>query len=145
MRVHWPGRLEIRHEKPRIVLDGAHNPAAMKVLAGSLSEFRPAKRMLLVIGIMQDKDIPAILAPIVPLADRIFLTRAEYDRSAEPERLRSLLTREREKSRVIATLPQAIDQALIEATEQDLVLITGSLFVVGEARAYLEKKYNNRL
>jgi dihydrofolate synthase / folylpolyglutamate synthase len=145
LRVQWPGRLEIRHEKPRIVLDGAHNPAAMKVLAGSLSEVRPAKRMLLVIGIMQDKDIPAILAPIVPLADRIFLTRAEYDRSAEPERLRSLLTRKREKSRIMATLPQAIDQALIEATEEDLVLITGSLFVVGEARAYLEKKYNNRL
>ena len=117
----------------------------MKVLAGSLSEVRPARRVLLVIGIMQDKDIRAILAPIVPLADRVFLTRAEYDRSAEPERLRSLLVRDRGKCRVISDLPQAIDQALVEATEEDLILITGSLFVVGEARDYLEKKYNNRL
>jgi dihydrofolate synthase / folylpolyglutamate synthase len=145
IQVHWPGRMEIRHEKPRIVLDGAHNPAAMKVLAGSLSEVRAAKRLLLVIGIMQDKDIPAILAPIVPLADRVFLTRAEYNRSAEPERLRSLLPRDRKKCRVISALPQAIDQALIEAAEEDLILITGSLFVVGEARLYLEKKFNNRL
>lgn len=145
IQVHWPGRLEILHEKPRIILDGAHNPAAMKVLAGSLSEVRPAKRVLLVIGIMQDKDIPAILAPIVPLADRVFLTRAEYNRSADPERLRSLLVRDRGKCSVISALPQAIDQALIEAAEEDLILITGSLFVVGEARAYLEKKFNNRL
>ncbi len=137
LQVNWPGRMEVWTEKPRIVLDGAHNPAAMKVLADSLPAALPYQRLLLVIGIMEDKDIPAILAPIVPLADRVFLTRAEYLRSAEPEKLLSFLDRDRAKCRLFPTLSQAIDQAVIEAAEDDLICITGSLFVVGEARAYL--------
>jgi dihydrofolate synthase/folylpolyglutamate synthase len=139
LQVNWPGRMEVWTERPRMVLDGAHNPAAMKVLAGTLPETLPYKRLLLVIGIMQDKDIAAILAPIVPLADRVFLTRAEYIRSAEPEKLLSFLDRDRGKCRLFPALSQAIDQAVIEAADDDLICITGSLFVVGEARAYLEK------
>ncbi len=139
LQVNWPGRMEVWPGKKRIVLDGAHNPAAMKVLADSLPAALPYRRLLLVIGIMQDKDIPAILAPIIPLADRVFLTRAEYLRSAEPEKLLSFLDRDRDKCRLVPALSQAIDQALIEAVDDDLICITGSLFVVGEARAYLEK------
>jgi dihydrofolate synthase/folylpolyglutamate synthase len=139
LRVNWPGRMEVWTEKPRIVLDGAHNPAAMKVLADSLPATLPYRRLLLVIGIMQDKDIAAILAPIVSLADRVFLTRAEYIRSAEPDTLLSILDRDRGKCRLFPVLSQAIDQAVIEAAEDDLICITGSLFVVGEARAYLGK------
>jgi dihydrofolate synthase/folylpolyglutamate synthase len=139
LQVNWPGRMEVWTERPRIVLDGAHNPAAMKVLAETLAETLPYKRLLLVIGIMQDKDIAAILAPIVPLADRVFLTRAEYIRSAEPEKLLSFVGRDRGKCRLFPTISQAIDQAVSEAADDDLICITGSLFVVGEARAYLEK------
>ena len=131
--------MEVWTEKPRIVLDGAHNAAAMRVLAGALPETLPYQRLLLVIGIMEDKDIPAILAPILPLADRVFLTRAEYLRSAEPEKLLSFIDRDRGKCRLFPALSQAIDQAVSEAAEDDLICITGSLFVVGEARAYLEK------
>ncbi len=141
LRVNWPGRMEVWAEKPRIVLDGAHNPAAMKVLAETLPKALPYRRLLLVIGIMQDKDIPAILAPIVPLADRVFLTRAEYLRSAEPEKLLSFIDRDRSKCRLFSALSLAIDRAVSEAAENDLICITGSLFVVGEARAYLEKRY----
>ena len=130
--------MEVWTEKPRIVLDGAHNPAAMKVLAETLPEALPYQRLLLVIGIMEDKDIPAILAPIVPLADRVFLTRAEYLRSAEPEKLFSFIDRDRGKCRLFPALSQAIAQAVVEAADDDLICITGSLFVVGEARAYLE-------
>ena len=131
--------MEVWNEKPRIVLDGAHNPAAMKVLADALPATLPFRRLLLVIGIMQDKDIPGILAPIVPLADRVFLTRAQYLRSAAPEKLLSFLERDRGKCRLFPALSQAIDQAVREAADEDLICITGSLFVVGEARAYLEK------
>jgi dihydrofolate synthase/folylpolyglutamate synthase len=135
----WPGRLELVSGEPRIVLDGAHNPGAMKVLARSLAQVFEYGRLFLIIGIMQDKDIAGILAPIVPLADRIFLTRAEYSRSADPEQLFSLIQGSREKCRVFPSIARALDQARKEAAGEDLICVTGSLFVVGEARNLILK------
>ncbi|MBI5586496.1 MAG: bifunctional folylpolyglutamate synthase/dihydrofolate synthase [Deltaproteobacteria bacterium] len=137
--VFWPGRLELVPQKPRIVLDGAHNPLAMKALARSLTQLFEYKKLFLVIGIMQDKDIPGIFAPIVPLADQIFLTRAEYNRSAAPEHLFSLLQENQRKCRVFPNIARALDQAREEAAEEDLICVTGSLFVVGEARNFIFK------
>ena len=132
--VDWPGRLELVSREPRIVLDGAHNPGAMKVLSRILPRVFSYNRLFLVIGIMQDKDISGILSPIVPMADRVFLTRAEYNRSAAPELLFSLVKKNQRKCRVFPDLGQSLDQARIEAADGDLICVTGSLFVVGEAR-----------
>jgi dihydrofolate synthase/folylpolyglutamate synthase len=91
---------------------------------------------------MQDKDIPGVLAPIVPQADRIFVTRAEYNRSAAPEHLLSLLGKDKEKSRVFPNIAQALAQAGKEAGERDLICVTGSLFLVGEARNLIKNSNN---
>ncbi len=138
--VSWPGRLELVSSQPRIVLDGAHNPAAMKVLARTIPQVFKYKKLFLVMGVMQDKDISGVLDPIVPLADRVLLTRAEYNRSAPPEQLFSLIKGNREKCRLVPSIALALEQAGQEAGPEDLICVTGSLFVVGEARNLLENK-----
>jgi dihydrofolate synthase/folylpolyglutamate synthase len=137
-KVIWPGRLEVLAERPMIVLDGAHNPGAMKVLAQNLPRVFSHKRLWLVIGMMKDKDIKKTLDHIVPLADVIFLTRAEYDRSADPENLKAFLKDKSRSIRISKDIPTAVQQAREEAAPEDLILITGSLFVVGEAKAWWE-------
>ena len=89
---------------------------------------------------MKDKNLKQTLNYITPLANRIFLTRAEYDRSADPEDLKKFLAGKKPPPRIFPTIPQAITQAMKEAGPEDLILITGSLFVVGEARAWWGKR-----
>jgi dihydrofolate synthase/folylpolyglutamate synthase len=137
--VFWPARMEILSEKPLVILDGAHNRGAMKVLAKALREIFHYQRLYLIIGIMKDKDIPGVMSQIIPLADTVFLTRAEYDRSADPEVLKRGMGDSKIPVRIFSGIPQALDQALEEAGLADLICITGSLFVAGEARAYWQQ------
>ena len=139
-KVTWPGRMEVLSERPRIVLNGAHNPGAMRTLAETLPRSFSYKKVLLVFGMMKDKRLKQTLNYITPLANRIFLTRAEYDRSADPEDLNKFLIGKKPRPRIFPTIPQAITQAMKEAGPEDLILITGSLFVVGEALAWWGEK-----
>ena len=136
IQVTWPGRMEVLSERPWIVLDGAHNPGAMRTLAETLPKVFSYKKLLLVFGMMKDKNIKQTLSYLIPYANKIFLTRAEYDRSADPEYLNRLIQGKRPRPLVFPTIPLAIKQAMKEAGPEDLILITGSLFVVGEARAW---------
>ncbi len=139
-KVAWPGRMEVLSERPWIVLDGAHNPGAMKTLVQNLPRVFSYKRLLLIIGMMRDKDIEQTFKYVIPESDIVFLTRAEYDRSADPETLRLFVEGESLPCRISNDIPTAIQRARQEADPEDLILITGSLFIVGEARAWWEKR-----
>lgn len=139
-KVAWPGRMEVLSERPWIVLDGAHNPGAMKTLVQNLPRVFLYKRLLLIIGMMRDKDIEQTFKYVIPESDIVFLTRAEYDRSADPETLRPFVEGESLPFRISNDIPTAIQRARQEAEPEDLILITGSLFIVGEARAWWEKE-----
>lgn len=138
--VKWPGRLELVGEKPRILLDGAHNPAATKVLKQALEEGFPRRRLILVLGIMGDKDIPQMMANLVPLADILILTKPKLERSAPLEVLKKEAAFYQKKEMEIPDVAEAIEKALAIATAEDLILVSGSLFTVGEARAHLIEK-----
>lgn len=135
--VRWPGRAELLEGKPSIMLDGAHNPAAARVLGELLAELE-YDEIHVVMGVMADKDIDQVMAPIVPFADKLYLTRPEYIRAAEPSVLKAF-AKKYYHGPVYEnpSLPEAIEAARDAAGERDLVLITGSLFTVGEARGYL--------
>jgi dihydrofolate synthase / folylpolyglutamate synthase len=143
-KVTWPGRMELLSESPSMVLDGAHNPEAMKTLVQNLGKSFFYKKLFLVFGMMKDKNIKQTLSQIIPLTHRIYLTRAEYDRSADPKDLIKYLNGYKPPARVIPTIPQAITQALKESGPQDLILVTGSLYVVGEARAWWGKRNRSK-
>jgi dihydrofolate synthase/folylpolyglutamate synthase len=139
-QVRWPGRLELIGEHPRILLDGAHNPAATRVLKKALQKGFPRRRLIMVLGIMSDKEIAKMMADLVPLADLLILTRPQMDRAAPLEVLRAQASRYQKPTAEIAAVSQALSHALDEATGDDLILVSGSLFTVGEARAYLANK-----
>ena len=135
--VKWSGRLELIGEHPRVLLDGAHNPEGTQVLRKALEEGFPRRRLILVLGIMGDKEIPRMMADLVPIADLLVLTRAQLDRAASLETLRAQASSFRKPTLETARVDEALARALTEAGDQDLILVAGSLYVVGEARAYL--------
>jgi len=138
--VKWPGRLELVGEHPRILLDGAHNPAATRVLRKALQEGFPRRRLILVLGIMADKDIPRMMADMVPLANVVILTRPRMDRAASLKVLGAQASAFQKPVVEVAEVDQALARALAEAEGEDLIVVTGSLYTVGEARSYLVSK-----
>ncbi len=130
----WPGRLETVAQRPRIILDGAHNPAAIRALAAHVQRFYGGRRLWLIFGAMRDKSLAEIADTLAPLASEVILTAPDSPRAAQPESLRALFGHP--STRVAARLAQALEW-LPEVGPQDLVVITGSLFLVGEARALL--------
>lgn len=138
--VEWPGRLEMISASPRVLLDGAHNPEGALALRDSLQNDFQFRHLILLIGIMKDKDIDSILNCLSPLADRIILTRPGTDRAAPPDLLKKALGRSGKKAEVIEDLKQAIDRGLSLTHGDDLLCITGSLYTVGEARSYFLPK-----
>lgn len=133
----WPGRLELVREHPGILLDGAHNPSATRVLRKTLQKGFPRHRLILVLGIMADKEISKMMADLVPLADLVILTRPRMERAASLEVLGSQASPFQKPVVEVALVDQALSGALEEAEDEDLILVTGSLFTVGEARSYL--------
>jgi dihydrofolate synthase/folylpolyglutamate synthase len=136
-RAHWPGRLQIASRNPVMILDGAHNPGAIRCLSEAIRRGFQYKRLMLVLGVMEDKDVRGILRRIVPMADYVFFTRPEYYRAAAPETLMREASPLGKPGEIQPTLAGAIRKAQTMAKREDLILITGSLFTVGEAMAFL--------
>ena len=141
-RPTWPGRMQVVGEKPTIILDGAHNPGAIRALADSIRKDLTYRRLILVIGVMEDKDISKILSGIVPLADYAIYTRPIYPRAARPEILANKASSLRKPGEVVPVLTDALNRAKEMADPRDLILVTGSLFTVGEAMSYFDPETN---
>ena len=123
-----------------MVLDGAHNPAASRALALALRQREGGDRLWLVLGILGDKDARSILADLVPLAHRVVLTRSASARAVDGEELAGLAAAGGGPRAVVEpNVAAALDRALAEAGATDAVCVTGSLTVVGEARAHLRR------
>ena len=137
--VRWPGRLERMPQDPRVILDGAHNPDAAHSLAQALKQERHAGRRFLVMGIMADKDEEAILSSLLPLAQTVIFTRPRYFRAAKTEDLARRAQRYHLEVLQEAEVAQAIKRARSLAGPRDEVVVTGSLYTVGEALEYFEK------
>lgn len=133
-RARWPGRLEFIARDPDFVLDGAHNPAAAAALARYIREFWPKGRVWLVYGAMRDKAIEEVTAQLFPLAERLILTAPDFPRALRPEAILEMAPHR--NATVTHTVAAAIGMA-DRARKDTIVFFTGSLFVVGEARAIL--------
>lgn len=131
--VQWPARFE-RVENGRIVIDGAHNPHAANVLAETWNAEYPGEPCALVFSAVAAKDIPGILAALAPLAARIFLCPVDTPRATSPPELEAALPPNAPPHASFATLAEAMAAARMTGMR---VLIAGSLFLAGEARALL--------
>ena len=135
-RARWPGRLEIVRRDPFLVLDGAHNPAGARALAGSLRDLFGGQLLTLVLGLSQDKDAPAILRTLVPLAARVVLTRASNPRAADPRVLAAALPPTSASVQVAETPAEALGVAM-GSSPTPIVCVAGSLFLLGDVLTLL--------
>jgi len=126
----WPGRIEHVSPNPDIILDGAHNPAGARALARYLERFYGTRRIWLIYGAMRDKAIEEVAGVLFPLASELILTAPDTSRALRPEALAEFAGR----GHTEPTVEAAIDYARQHASDEDVIVITGSLFVVGEAR-----------
>jgi dihydrofolate synthase/folylpolyglutamate synthase len=130
----WPGRLERVAANPEIILDGAHNPAGARALAAYLDRFYDPARVWLIYGAMRDKAVAEMAANLFPRARRVIVTAPAQARALRPETIRDLA--DHDSIEVAPNLPAALARAA-RADPGDAIFITGSLFLVGEARALL--------
>jgi dihydrofolate synthase/folylpolyglutamate synthase len=132
-QTHWPGRLQIirRDEGRTVILDGAHNPAGVETLHSALEEYFPGRRPTLILGVLADKDWAGMCRILAPLAGRILLAPVGSDRTADPQSLRELCRQLNPSGEVVVCA--GLSQALERAAEDPLVVVTGSLYFVGEA------------
>lgn len=140
--VRWPGRLEFISSDPPILIDGGHNPAAAAMLSNYLRRVGRNKyrRIILVIGIMNDKDIDGILYPLLPLAEAVIFTAAAYGRAATPEALASHAASLGFSSHMSTGVSDALTLAKSMYCPGDLILVTGSFYTIGEAKEALVSK-----
>lgn len=138
--VQWEGRLETVESRPALVLDGAHNPDAAAAVAIYLEDFRrqhAGLRVIMVLGMMKDKDREGFLDHLLPHVDEVIMTQARIPRSATIGELEASLRARGRTAHVAPDPADAISLARRMAAPDDLILVTGSLMLVGEAKAIL--------
>ena len=138
--VNWPGRLQIAARSPWIILDGAQNEASARALRETVNSIFAYKKLYLVFGVSSGKDIKGLARNLFPLADEIFFTRANSPRAVSPEKIRKDFPDYENRSVATFNVGEAVELARRHAGQEDLILVTGSLFVVGEALKYLGRK-----
>jgi dihydrofolate synthase/folylpolyglutamate synthase len=137
-QTRWPGRfqrLAATAHSAEIILDVAHNPAGAWALRSTLSEYAGERPLVLVFGVMRDKAVAEIAEILCPLAERVIATRAENPRSASPEEIRDAAARTGAEVLIRPTVASALERARELAPKDGIVVITGSIYVVGEALA----------
>ena len=131
MAARWPGRLELVSESPEIWLDGAHNPAGARALAAYIARFHHGRKIGIIYGAMRDKSVEEIAGVLFPLAHELVLTAPDQTRALRPEAILEM------EPHTNACIAPDIESALANLTSCDVWFLTGSLYLVGEARAIL--------
>jgi dihydrofolate synthase/folylpolyglutamate synthase len=129
-RTEWPGRLEHVSEGPEIILDGAHNPAGARALAAYIDRFYAGRPITLIYGAMRDKAVAEIAGVLFPRAARVIATAPRQPRALSPDVIREIA--EHPNLQCAPDIGSALSRI-----EGETVFITGSLFLVAEARALI--------
>jgi dihydrofolate synthase/folylpolyglutamate synthase len=132
-----PGRMEVVTRHPLIVLDGAHNPSAARVLARAVSEAFVWDRLFLVLAVSANKDVEGVVKALAPLAKRAYVAAHSSPRSAPAERTVEACSAVQLPAEPFGSVEEALDAARLDATETDLILVAGSLYTVADARRVL--------
>ncbi len=135
----WPGRLEVVATDPMVILDGAHNLIAAKNLAAYLAHTLSDRKITLVVGILSDKPYRAMLKSLLPVCDRVVLTRPRIDRALAPEELHDAARDLIDDITLKPDVASALRYALDSAAPGEVICVGGSLYMVGDAKSALEQ------
>lgn len=142
--VSWPGRFEVMLRCPTVILDGAHNGEGIKALVSEVRTFAGGKKVKLVFGAMRDKDWPLMLRELVTVSSEAVLTRVPMERSVDPTDMIQALP-----SSILPTIigdpREAMRFLLDKADPGDIILVTGSLYLLGQVRPLLADMAGNKL
>lgn len=133
-RASWKGRFEVLQRSPYVVIDGAHNAASMHELMATIRRILPQAKIHLVFGSLKDKDINGMFSEFNPYVSSLTLTRSHNPRALDPEKLAELAQSFGMNASTARDIGSAISNAMLQATENDIICITGSLFTAAEAR-----------
>ncbi len=135
-QVDWPGRLQILSREPMIVVDGAHNGHSMRRLVQAVKQYFDYKKCLVIFGTSCDKDVKSMAQELVTLTGDIIVTRSSHPRAASIPVVTAEFSRQGINVKVAENVPQALSRARAQAGKADIILITGSIFIVAEAIDY---------
>jgi dihydrofolate synthase/folylpolyglutamate synthase len=134
-KVTIPGRMEMVSQQPRVLVDGAHNAASVDALMKAIGQHIPCDSIVVIFGCCGDKDIPGMLDRITSGADKVIFTKVDNPRTANPDELAARYIELYGKmAQVAPTLEDALAIANRAVTKEDLICITGSFYLVGEAK-----------
>lgn len=133
----WPGRFEVLRKAPAFVIDGAHNPDGIRALSESLKQYFPGKKLIMIIGVLADKDYRAMLTQILPFAGKFHTVTVPNPRSLPGEELAAVLNSMGADAVFHDSIADAVNAALGEAGREDAILAFGSLYYIGYVRSYV--------
>ncbi len=137
-KVSWPGRFQVVSRDPIIVIDSAHNRDSALKLRIALEDYFPAQRVTLIFGASADKDIPGMLAELLPRVSRIIATQAVHPRATDPDELADIARSYGLRVEIIVPPVKALERAVQSARPDEVILVAGSIFVAGEVLAAWE-------
>lgn len=138
-KVKWPGRLEVMKKSPVILLDGAHNLQGIQSLKKALGLYFEYDKLILVMGVLKDKQVHEMCSELMPLADVIITTTPDSDRALSSQELGSIASSFCKNVIVSKTADEAFEKGIVNTKEKDLLLFCGSLYMIGHIRSKIEQ------
>ena len=139
--VKWIGRLEVLGKKPTIVIDGAHNIDGIKALRKNIEKYFKYNKIYLLLGILADKQVKEMIEEIAPVAEKIYALTPHSERAELSEDLKNEIVKYNSNTIAFESYEEAISSALQEAKEEDLILISGSLYMIGDMRKIITRNF----
>ena len=143
LKVRWKGRLEVMGTKPLVVIDGAHNIQGIKSLSENIKKYFKYNNIYLLLGILADKEVEEMVKIIAPVAKKVYALTPHSDRAELSEKLKLVISKYNPNCVAIEDYKEALNQVKKEASAEDLILISGSLYMIGDIRTLLNRVGKN--
>lgn len=137
--VTWIGRLEVMSKNPLVVIDGAHNIQGIKTLKKNIKKYFKYKNIYLLLGILADKQVNEMIEEIAPMATKIYALTPQSDRAKLSEDLKMEVIKVNKNCISLNSYKEAYSLALSEASKDDLIIVSGSLYMIGDMRKIIKK------
>ena len=142
--VTWKGRLEVLTNKPLVVIDGAHNIQGISTLKTNIKKYFSYENLYLILGILADKDVENMVKEITPLAKKVYAVTPHSIRAELAEDLKKEVIKYNKNCKAYGTYEEAFNEALKDAGKNDLILASGSLYMIGDMRKLITRRYINK-
>ena len=139
LNTRWPGRIEKIMDKPTFIIDGAHNEDGARSLAKAIEKNFNGKKATLLIGMLEDKDIDGVLEILMPYFNKVITTTPDNDRAINCETLKEKISKYVDDVVAISNIEDAVNYALRNAKEDDVIISAGSLYMIGTVRTILNE------